>query len=179
MPGLWRLLLPSRLGETAESLVTDETVQDRMHQVCPKNGDYETFHRTAYSVHQRVAETYRKGRVFLTGDSAHINNPLGGMGMNGGIHDAVNLSEKLVKVWNGEANERELDLYDAQRRPIAIDYVQKTTIRNKQMLEETDSDARKARHDEMRATVADPAKAREYLLQSSMISTLRGAERIQ
>jgi len=179
VPGLWRLLLPSRLGETAESLVTDETVQDRMHQVCPKTGDYDTFHRTAYSVHQRVAETYRKGRVFLAGDSAHINNPLGGMGMNGGIHDAVNLSEKLVKVWNGEANERELDLYDAQRRPIAIDYVQKTTIRNKQMLEETDPDARKSRHDEMRATVADPAKAREYLLQSSMISTLRGAERIQ
>ena len=179
VPGLWRLLLPSRLGETAESLVTDETVQDRMHQVCPKNGDYETFHRTAYSVHQRVAETYRKGRVFLAGDSAHINNPLGGMGMNGGIHDAVNLSEKLVKVWNGGADERELDLYDAQRRPIAIDYVQKTTIRNKQMLEETDPDARKSRHDEMRATVADPARARDYLLQSSMISTLRDAERIQ
>ena len=179
VPGLWRLLLPSRLGETAESLVTDETVQDRMHQVCPKNGDYETFHRTAYSVHQRVAETYRKGRVFLAGDSAHINNPLGGMGMNGGIHDAVNLSEKLVKVWNGGADERELDLYDAQRRPIAIDYVQKTTIRNKQMLEETDPDARKSRHDEMRATVADPARARDYLLQSSMISTLRDAERVQ
>lgn len=178
VPGLWRLLLPSRVGETAESLVTDETVQERMHQVCPKTGDYDTFHRTAYSVHQRVAETYRKGRVFLAGDAAHINNPLGGMGMNGGIHDAVNLSEKLVKVWNGEADDRELDRYDAQRRPIAVDYVQKTTIRNKQMLEETDPDARKAKHDEMRAMVSDPARAREYLLQSSMISTLRETENI-
>jgi len=178
VPGLWRLLLPSRVGETAESLVTDETVQERMHQVCPKTGDYDTFHRTAYSVHQRVAETYRKGRVFLAGDAAHINNPLGGMGMNGGIHDAVNLSKKLVKVWNGEADDRVLDLYDAQRRPIAVDYVQKTTIRNKQMLEETDPDARKAKHDEMRAMVADPAKAREYLLQSSMITTLSEAEKI-
>ena len=178
VPGLWRLLLPSRVGETAESLVTDETVQERMHQVCPKTGDYDTFHRTAYSVHQRVAETYRKGRVFLAGDAAHINNPLGGMGMNGGIHDAVNLSKKLVKVWNGEADDRVLDLDDAQRRPIAVDYVQKTTIRNKQMLEETDPDARKAKHDEMRAMVADPAKAREYLLQSSMITTLSEAEKI-
>lgn len=178
VPGLWRLLLPSRVGETAESLVTDETVQERMHQVCPKTGDYDTFHRTAYSVHQRVAETYRKGRVFLAGDSAHINNPLGGMGMNGGIHDAVNLCEKLVRVWNGEADDRELDRYDAQRRPIAVDYVQKTTIRNKQMLEETDPDIRKAKHDEMRAMVADPVKAREYLLQSSMITTLREAENI-
>ena len=178
VPGLWRLLLPSRVGETAESLVTDETVQDRMHQVCPKTGDYDTYHRTAYSVHQRVAETYRKGRVFLAGDAAHINNPLGGMGMNGGIHDAVNLSEKLVRVWDGEADDRELDRYDAQRRPIAVDYVQKTTIRNKQMLEETDPDIRKAKHDEMRAMVADPVKAREYLLQSSMITTLRQAENI-
>jgi 3-(3-hydroxy-phenyl)propionate hydroxylase len=179
VPGLWRLLLPSRVGETSESLVTDETVQERMHQVCPKTGDYDTYHRTAYSVHQRVAETYRRGRVFLAGDSAHINNPLGGMGMNGGIHDAINLSEKLVRVWNGEADDRELDRYDAQRRPIAVDYVQKTTIRNKQMLEETDAEIRQAKHDELRAMAADPIKARDYLLQSSMITTLRDAETIQ
>jgi 3-(3-hydroxy-phenyl)propionate hydroxylase len=176
VPGLWRLLVPSRVGETAESLVTDETVQERMHQVCPKTGDYETFHRTAYSVHQRVAETYRKDRVFLAGDAAHINNPLGGMGMNGGIHDALNLSEKLVRVWNGEVDDRELGRYDAQRRPIAVDYVQQTTMRNKAMLEETDADARKAKHDEMRAVVADPVRAREYLLQSSMIEALKKSE---
>jgi 3-(3-hydroxy-phenyl)propionate hydroxylase len=173
VPGLWRLLLPSRVGENADSLVTDETVQDRMHQVCPKTGDYDTFHRTAYSVHQRVAETYRKGRVFLAGDSAHINNPLGGMGMNGGIHDAINLSEKLVKVWTGQADDRELDKYDAQRRPIAVDYVQQTTMRNKAMLEETDSETRKAKQDEMRRIVSDPSLAREYLMQSSMISALK------
>jgi 3-(3-hydroxy-phenyl)propionate hydroxylase len=176
VPGLWRLLVPSRVGETAESLVTDETVQERMQQVCPKIGDYETFHRTAYSVHQRVAETYRKDRVFLAGDAAHINNPLGGMGMNGGIHDAVNLSEKLVRVWNGDVDDRELDRYDAQRRPIAVNYVQQTTMRNKAMLEETDAGARKAKHDEMRAVVADPVKAREYLLQSSMIEALKQSE---
>jgi 3-(3-hydroxy-phenyl)propionate hydroxylase len=176
VPGLWRLLLPSRPGETADTLVSDKTVQERMHQVCDKDGDYDTYHRTAYAVHQRVAETYRKGRVFLAGDSAHINNPLGGMGMNGGIHDAVNLCEKIVRVWNGEAGDSELDRYDAQRRPIAIDYVQQTTMRNKAMLEETDPAARKAKHDEMRATAADPAKAREYLLQSSMIAALKRAE---
>ncbi len=176
VPGLWRLLLPSRPGETADTLVSDKTVQERMHQVCDKEGDYDTYHRTAYAVHQRVAETYRKGRVFLAGDSAHINNPLGGMGMNGGIHDAVNLCEKIVRVWNGEVGDSELDRYDAQRRPIAIDYVQQTTMRNKAMLEETDPAARKAKHDEMRANAADPAKAREYLLQSSMIAALRRAE---
>ncbi|PPR11721.1 MAG: Para-nitrophenol 4-monooxygenase [Alphaproteobacteria bacterium MarineAlpha11_Bin1] len=175
VPGLWRLLLPSRPGETAESLVSDETVQDRMHQVCPIDQEYNTFHRTAYAVHQRVAETYRKGRVFLAGDSAHINNPLGGMGMNGGIHDAINLSDKIVRVWNGEVSDGEFDKYNAQRRPIAIEYVQQTTLRNKAMLEETDPEARRAKHDEMRATVADPKLAREYLRQSSMITALERA----
>ena len=179
VPGLWRLLMPSYPGETAESLVTDKTVQARMQQVCPKQGDYETFHRTAYSVHQRVAETYRKGRIFLAGDSAHINNPLGGMGMNGGIHDAVNLCEKLVQLWRGEVEEALLDRYDRQRRPIAVEYVQASTIRNKQMLEETDPAARQRKHDELRRTSEDPAKAREYLLQSSMISALERAKSLE
>lgn len=175
VPGLWRLLMPSRPGETAEMLVTDETVQERMHRVCPLDGDYDTFHRTAYAVHQRVADTYRKGRVFLAGDAAHINNPLGGMGMNGGIHDAVNLCERLDAAWHGRAGERELDLYDAQRRPIAIEYVQLATLRNKALLEETDPDTRRARHDELRRTAADPAAAREYLRKSSMIEALERA----
>ena len=74
------------------------------------------------------------------------------MGMNGGIHDAMNLSEKIVKVWNSIADESELDKYDAQRRPIAIDYVQQTTIRNKAMLEETDPDVRRSKHNEMSKT---------------------------
>ncbi|MEC7490527.1 MAG: FAD-dependent oxidoreductase [Pseudomonadota bacterium] len=178
VPGLWRLLLPSRPGETAESLVSDVTVQERMQQVCSKAGDYETFHRTAYAVHQRVAETYRKGRIFLAGDSAHINNPLGGMGMNGGIHDALNLAEKLANVWNGGADERVFDLYDAQRRPIAVDYVQQTTIRNKAMLEESDPEVRSRRHDDLKKTAADPALAREYLMKSSMITALRQSQTI-
>ena len=176
VPGLWRLLMPSYPGETAESLVSDETVQTRMQMVCPKDGDYETHHRTAYSVHQRVAETYRKGRIFLAGDSAHINNPLGGMGMNGGIHDAVNLCEKLVQIWRGEAGEAVLDRYDRQRRPIAVEYVQTSTLRNKQMLEETDPEARRRKHDDLRRTSEDREKAREYLLQSSMIRALEKAE---
>ena len=179
VPGLWRLLLPSRPGETAETLVSDETVQERMQQVCPREGAYDTFHRTAYAVHQRVAKAYRQGRVFLAGDSAHINNPLGGMGMNGGIHDALNLSDKIVKVWKEGADDRLFDLYDAQRRPVAIDYVQQTTLRNKAMLEETDPDVRASRHDELRKTSADPALARDYLLKSSMITALKQAEEVQ
>ncbi len=178
VPGLWRLLMPSLPGEDAKSLVSDKTVQARMHQVCDKPGDYDTYHRTAYAVHQRVAETYRKGRIFLAGDSAHINNPLGGMGMNGGIHDAMNLCEKLERVWNGTADESEFDRYDRQRRPIAVEYVQQTTLRNKAMLEDKDPESRRKKHAEMKATSENPEKARQYLLQSSMILALRNAEKI-
>ena len=176
VPGLWRLLMPTRPGDTAEELVSEEIVQARMHAVCPKDGPYETWHRTAYAVHQRVAETYRRGRIFLTGDSAHINNPLGGMGMNGGIHDAVNLCAKIAGVWRGEADEALFDLYDAQRRPIAVEYVQATTLRNKALLEEKDPAVREARLDELARQAEDPVKAREFLLRSSMIAALRRAE---
>ncbi len=175
VPGLWRLLMPTFPGETAESLVTDETVQDRMHRVCPVEGDYDTCHRTAYAVHQRVAESYHKGRVFLAGDSAHINNPLGGMGMNGGIHDAINLCEKLAAVWRGEADERIFERYHAQRRPIAVEYVQATTLRNKALLEEKDPAVRTKRLDDLSRTAEDPVKARDFLLGSSMIKALERA----
>ena len=178
VPGLWRLLMPTRPGDTADELVSEETVQTRMHAVCPKDGAYETYHRTAYAVHQRVAETYRKGRIFLAGDSAHINNPLGGMGMNGGIHDAVNLCGKIVSVWRGEGDEALFDLYDAQRRPIAVEYVQAATLRNKALLEEKDPGVREARLDELARQADDPVRAREFLLRSSMIAALRRAEAV-
>ncbi len=175
VPDMWRLLMPSFPGETEDSLITDETVNERMRRIGVVDGDAETIHRTAYHVHQRVAETYRKGRIFLAGDSAHINNPLGGMGMNGGIHDGLNLAEKLVRVWRGEAEDDEFDRYDRQRRPIAVEFVQKATIANKAMLEEADPEVRRTRQDEFRRICANPVSAREFLLHSSMIKTLERA----
>ncbi len=74
-----------------------EGVQRRLQNLYPKSGDYDIAYHALYDVHQRVAQTYNKGRVLLAGDSAHVNNPIGGMGMNGGIHDAVNLAEKLAR----------------------------------------------------------------------------------
>lgn len=173
VPGLWRVLIPAREGETAESIVAEENLQRRMHSVWPRQDSYRIAHSTAYPVHQRVAATYRRGRVLLAGDAAHLNNPLGGMGMNGGIHDAVNLCQKLIPVWRGEASDDGLDLYGAQRRSVALEDVQAATLRNKALLEETDPKIRRQRQDELSRTAADPARAREFLLRSSMISGLR------
>jgi 3-(3-hydroxy-phenyl)propionate hydroxylase len=176
VPGLWRVLVPARAGETADDIVAEDNLQARMQRVCATGEPYEIAHRTAYPVHQRVAARYRAGRVLLAGDAAHINNPLGGMGMNGGIHDAVNLADKLALVWRGEAEPATLDRYDRQRRSIALEYVQSATLRNKELLEEQDATVRHARQDALRETAADPAKAKEFLLRSSMISALRRAE---
>jgi 3-(3-hydroxy-phenyl)propionate hydroxylase len=134
---------------------------------------YEIVHRTIYRVHQRVAKQYRLGRAFLAGDSAHLNNPLGGMGMNGGLHDAINLAGKLVAMHRGEADEKVLDRYEPERRPIAIEYINANTARNKKLLEERNPEARKRAQDEMCRIAEDPTKAKAFLMKSSMIDAVR------
>ncbi|MGE4011829.1 MAG: FAD-dependent monooxygenase, partial [Alphaproteobacteria bacterium] len=123
--------------------------------------------------HQRVADTYRKGRVFLAGDAAHLNNPLGGMGLNGGLHDAVNLTRRLDKVWHGAADDRTFDEYEAQRRPAAIKGVNSITERNKRLMEERDPEVRARNLDAWRKIDADPALMYQHALDASMIGTLR------
>lgn len=175
--GLWRVLLPTAPEEAAEEarMLAPERIEERMQGVCPNPAGYEIRHRTAYRVHERVAETYTVGRVFLAGDAAHINNPLGGMGMNGGVHDAFNLADKLVQVWRG-ADLRLMERYSRQRRKVALDVVQAQALRNRQLLNQRDPAVRRAYHEELRGIVADPAKHRAYLLRSSMIQSLRDLE---
>jgi 3-(3-hydroxy-phenyl)propionate hydroxylase len=127
-------------------------------------------HRNLYVTHQRVAETFRKGRVLL--------NPIGGMGLNGGIQDAVSLADKLVRIVLDGESERLLDLYDLQRRTVAIEFVREQTIANKKRLEAADPDVRKRNLDDLRATAADPERARQFLLRTSMIASQRRAEGI-
>jgi 3-(3-hydroxy-phenyl)propionate hydroxylase len=126
-------------------------------------------------VHQRVAETYRKGRILLAGDAAHVNNPIGGMGLNGGIQDAVNLAEKLADVFHGRASARLLDLYDLQRRTIATQFVQEQSVANKNRLEARSPQDRARFFRELQAIAADPARAKSFLLRTSMIASQRRA----
>jgi 3-(3-hydroxy-phenyl)propionate hydroxylase len=178
VPGLWRVLFPTRIDETDEEVVADAATERRLQGVWPRPQRYETAHRTLYAVHQRVATRYREARVFLAGDAAHINNPLGGMGMNGGIHDGLNLAAKLAAVLRGEADPAVLELYERQRRPIAIDYINANTARNKRIMEERDPAARARSQAEMRRTAESPAAARAFLRKTSMIEALRAAEGI-
>ena len=177
-PDYWRFLFPIPMETTKEEAFDDEFLEGRLQHLAPHQERYAIQLRTLYGVNQRVAETYRLGRILLAGDSAHVNNPLGGMGMNGGIHDGVNLADKLVRMYGGGESEELLNLYDRQRRPIAIEYVQAQTMRNKKNLEETDPNVRRQRQDELRDVANNVEKSRELLLQTSMISGLERSEAI-
>jgi 3-(3-hydroxy-phenyl)propionate hydroxylase len=177
-PGLWRLAFPCDPGLPEDVLLDARNVQARMQAFLPLERDYEIRYQSIYRVHQRVASEWRFGRVLLAGDAAHLNNPLGGFGLNSGIHDAVNLAGKLAKVWRGEADDALLELYVRQRRAATIDHVQAMSIRNKRLLEERDPAVHRSRMEELIAIAEDPQRARAYLLESSMIAGLRKSAQI-
>jgi 3-(3-hydroxy-phenyl)propionate hydroxylase len=172
VPGLWRAMFPTKAEEDEESIMADETAQRRLRRVHDSGAPYDVKHKTLYQVHQRVAAHYRAGRCFLAGDAAHINNPLGGMGMNGGVHDAHNLGQKLARVMTGAAAPDILDQYEAERRPVALEYINKHTIKNKRNLETADAAEQAAFRQELADTKADPEKTRAYLRRVSMIASL-------
>ena len=178
-PGLWRVAFPSGADEAEADVLDAGSVERRMQGFQPRDGRYDIAYKSIYRVHQRVAKDWRAGRVVLAGDAAHLNNPLGGFGLNSGIHDAINLAEKLGRVWRGEAGESLLDLYTRQRRHATIEQVQTMSIRNKRLLEERDPEVQRRNMAQMVATAADPARAREHLLNTSMISGLARAMAVQ
>jgi 3-(3-hydroxy-phenyl)propionate hydroxylase len=173
---VWRAMFPTRAEESEAEILSDASIERRLQRVHAMPGRYEIAHRTLYSVHQRVAESYRRGRVFLAGDAAHLNNPLGGMGMNGGIHDAFNLAEKLAAVIRGEKPVEELERYERQRRPVALEYVNRITIANKRHLEMRDAEEQRRWRAELAHAASDRAAEREYMLRISMIASLRKYE---
>jgi 3-(3-hydroxy-phenyl)propionate hydroxylase len=174
IPGLWRIMFPIAADESDELALSRDFAQALMAQLVPGIDRYEISHTTLYRVHQRVAATFRKGRAFLIGDAAHINNPLGGMGMNGGIHDAINLTDRLAAVWQGAKPDAELDRFEKQRRLVTKEYVERQSIQNKKNLEAPDN----AFRDQLVAIAADADKTRDYLLAVSMIRSLRRAEEL-
>src|SRR5215470_12276199 len=176
--GIWRVVFPTDATAPVDEIFEETAVQRRIQSFHPKTGSYDVTHRNLYDVHQRVASCYRDGRLLIAGDAAHINNPLGGMGMNFGLHDAFNLAEKLTAVIQYGASESLLDLYDRQRRTVAYDYLQRQTTENKKNIEQKDARERAKFYDELRAIAADREKLRAYLLQVAMIDGVRHSQAI-
>ena len=174
VPGLWRVMFPVKTETSEDTLASPELAERLLQGFYPRDTRYKVAHRTLYRVHQRIAPDYRAGRVLLAGDAAHLNNPLGGMGLNSGIHDAANLVDTLTAVWRG-ADAGLLDRYTRQRRPIAVEHVDAQSKRNKEFLEERDPAVRRQRLDEIRRTAEDPRAAYLFVRKTAMIDSLRQA----
>ena len=176
---VWRVLFPTT-PETAadeELLLSDRFIQERLHHLYDFDDDYVIGHRTLYPVNQRVAERYHSGRMVLVGDACHINNPLGGMGMNGGLHDAICLGEKFARIYRQDySHDTEFAHYDRQRKDVAVRFVQEHTIQNKKLMESTDPDVQRKRQEWLMETAADPEAAREFLLERAMINCVRDSQ---
>jgi 3-(3-hydroxy-phenyl)propionate hydroxylase len=176
--GLWRCLFPIEPDESDEAAQAPERIEALLQKFFPKSGRYDVESVSVYGLHQLVASTFRLGRVLLAGDSAHVNNPLGGIGMNSGMHDGINLAEKLSRVIAGEAGEDLLDLYNRQRRHAAMKYVQAQTIMNKNLLDERNPAVRQKNLDELRRAASDDATARAYMRRAALIDSLKDAESV-
>lgn len=175
-PGLWRCVFPTAATDQASDAecLADDYVAAQISGLDAGLGLGDLVHRNLYAVNQRVAAKFRQGRVFLAGDSAHVNNPLGGLGMNSGIHDAMNLADKLDQARHDRARAEALfDAYDAERATLARDYVQAQTIQNKKRLEARTPEAREAALAELRVSASDPARHKAWVMRASLIEGLR------
>ena len=177
LTGRWRAVFNTRADEADEEALSDAAVKARLARIHVPEGKRDYLHLNLYHVHQRVAKNFRKGRVFLCGDAAHVNNPIGGLGLNSGIHEAWDLANLLNRIIRKEVDEGLLDAYEARRRPLNIEYVQEQTVANKRRLEERDPAQRARRFDELRATAADPARHKTFLMKASLLESARRAAR--
>lgn len=175
-PGLWRCVFPTASADesTDAQCLSDAYVAAQIGGLDRALGLDDLVHRNLYAVNQRVAAAFRQGRVFLAGDAAHVNNPLGGLGMNSGIHDAVILAETIDDARRDPSRAEALfDRYDRTRGALARDYVQAQTIQNKKRLEARTPEARRAALDELRASADDKARHKAWVLRASLIEGLR------
>jgi 3-(3-hydroxy-phenyl)propionate hydroxylase len=175
-PGIWRTVFPTDPADADEKLLSFDHARVWLDRFVPRVKPYEILHTNLYKVHQRVAATFHHSRVLLVGDAAHVNNPLGGMGMNFGIHDAENVARAIAAALDGDTGA--LPLFDRQRRFASTAFLQTMTIQNKAALEDKDEASRRKRQDDLRRTALDPAAAKAYLMRTSMIEGLRAANAV-
>ena len=173
----WRFSYSPEPGQALEEALAPETVQARLQAVFPAGKPYRVEQVNHYTLQQRCLESFRQGRVLFAGDAAHLNSPAGGMGMNSGIHDAACLAGHLLPVLEGRPPEL-LDRYDRKRRTIATEEVQRLSSRNYAWHRETDPQRREEIWRELNAIAADPQRARDFLLDSSMLNSLEREQAI-
>jgi 3-(3-hydroxy-phenyl)propionate hydroxylase len=178
LKGRWRAVFPVRGEELTDEFVMSEAEGERrLRRILQRDEPFPVLHRNLYRVHQRVAAAFSKHRVFLAGDACHVNNPIGGLGLNCGIHDALELAETLEAARDGGSGDI-LGRYERRRRKLNIDFVQQQTIMNKKRLEEKDPEVVKQNLRDLTETAADPARHHAFLHRSSLLGSVKQSKTI-
>ena len=178
VPGRWRVSIYPREDIPVEEQATPEAIDAALQEIVPRAEPYAVMENRPYRVHQRIVPRYAMGRVVLAGDAAHLNSPAGGMGLNGGIHDAFALAEALGAMLREGAGLERLDRYDRQRRPVAAEQILAQADRNRARMRERDPEKRREILAGLQAITADREKLKAHLLRSSMIEGLRQAAQV-
>jgi 2-polyprenyl-6-methoxyphenol hydroxylase-like FAD-dependent oxidoreductase len=178
VPGRWRVSIYPDENIPIDDQMTPEALDASLQIIVPRPEPYEIAEQRPYRVHMRMVDTYRKGRMMVAGDAAHLNTPAGGMGLNGGIHDAFELAAALADVIRRGASDARLDLYDRRRRPVAREDILAQADRNRARMRERDPERRRQTLRELQAVVADREKHRAFLRRSSMLDGLERAAAI-
>ena len=179
--GMWRNLFPVANNLAEKEILSNDYIYNQIKLCFPFIDNISVVDKNLYSVHQRVADIFFNGRIVLAGDAAHVNNPLGGMGMNSGIHDGLNIAEKISMLWKNQSLDinKVFGLYDRQRRPLAKKYVQAQSIENKKTLNAKDSKVAKEKYDKLSMISLDKKMHKNFLLKASLIEMVRESANIK
>ncbi|GAB1422411.1 NAD(P)/FAD-dependent oxidoreductase [Anaerolineales bacterium] len=168
LPDVTRIVFRIPEEVDAQAVQESEAIRQRIQNFIAQDIDFKVHSTSIYNVHQRVASRLREGNIILLGDAAHINNPMGGMGMNSGIHDAYHLTDFIERILAGESEDL-LDEYSDMRRYYALNHIQQSTDKNYQDMSAEDDSYREKRNQSFRSIAADPARMRDYLIKRSML----------
>jgi 2-polyprenyl-6-methoxyphenol hydroxylase-like FAD-dependent oxidoreductase len=176
-PDVWRVLVPVPTEVTDDEARDPARLQSILEGIVGQSlslDELQIEQTQIYRVHQRVASSFRLGRALLVGDAAHVNSPIGGFGLNSGLHDAFDLAARFERIIRDGADpSKELDAFAAGRRSVALDYIQRMSHQNTTTLMEADDRVRAAELRRLGTVAADPQLAREWLLERSMIRAVQ------
>ena len=175
LPDLWRCSLYPDSEETLEEALEEAAIRRKLSRIKPEAADCNINVIRPYRVHMKIADEFCRNRIVLAGDAAHLNSPSGGMGMNGGIHDALMLSDALELSLRAN-DETALPRYAAARRATALEDILQAADRNRSRMQEKEPGKRRDIFNELKTITEQTETARSYLLKTSMIEGLRKSE---
>ena len=178
LPKVWRVSLHPQADRPLEEEAQPERIARRLNALFGAQHDFALQEVRPYRVHKRLASRWRLGHLFIAGDAAHLNNPKGGMGMNGGIHDAMALCEVLLRALEGHNSEAALDGYERQRLPVVRDDIIGQADRNHARMQLRSLDERRASLAQLQALIDDRDRLRKHLRQTSMLDGLDRARQL-